>query len=59
MPRTTPKAAPAKATTVRLDSRVLKRLARTRNRSRTAVINEALDRYLDYEQPSFKSLPGD
>ena len=44
---------PEKATTVRMDSRTLKRLdglARARSRSRTWMIREAVDRYLDYEE---------
>lgn len=42
-----------KTTTVRLDSRTLKRvdgLARASNRSRTWVISQAVERYLDYEE---------
>jgi predicted transcriptional regulator len=41
-----------KATTVRLDHRTLKRLdgiARAMSRSRSSVINEAVERYLEYE----------
>jgi len=39
--------------TVRIDSRTLKRLdglARKRSRSRTSVITEAVERYLEYEE---------
>ena len=39
--------------TLRIDSRMLKRLdglARKRSRSRTSVITEAVERYLEYEE---------
>ena len=42
-----------KTTTIRMDARVLKRVdgvARTLSRSRAWVINQAVDRYLDYEE---------
>lgn len=42
-----------KTTTVQVEDEVLDRvdgLARTLNRSRSWVINEALDRFLDYEE---------
>jgi predicted transcriptional regulator len=41
------------AARVRIDSRMLKRLdglARKRNRSRTSVLAEAVERYLEYEE---------
>jgi RHH-type transcriptional regulator, rel operon repressor / antitoxin RelB len=43
----------AKTTTVRMDGRTLKRvdgLARAMSRSRAWVINQAVERYLDYEE---------
>jgi predicted transcriptional regulator len=43
----------AKTTTIRMGSRTLKRvdgLARAMSRSRTWVINHAVERYLDYEE---------
>lgn len=42
-----------KTTTIRLNPRTLKRvdgIARAMSRSRTWVINEAIERYLDYEE---------
>ena len=42
-----------KTTTVRMDGRTLKRvdgLARAMSRSRAWVINQAVERYLDYEE---------
>ena len=45
--------ASGKTTTIRMDSRALKRidtLARAMSRSRAWVIKQALDRYLDYEE---------
>ena len=42
-----------KTTTVRMESRTLKRvdgLANAMSRSRTWVINQAIERYLDYEE---------
>ena len=42
-----------KTTTIRMDPRTLKRLdgiARAMSRSRAWVINEAIERYLDYEE---------
>jgi predicted transcriptional regulator len=42
-----------KTTTVRLDARTLKRidgLARAASRSRSWVVNQALERYLEYEE---------
>jgi predicted transcriptional regulator len=46
----TPKATTA---TIRINSRLLKRLdglARKRSRSRTSVLGEAVERYLEYEE---------
>ena len=42
-----------KTTTIRMDARTLKRLdgiAHAMSRSRTWVINQAVERYLDYEE---------
>ena len=42
-----------KTTTIRMDPRTLKRvdgIARAMSRSRAWVINEAIERYLDYEE---------
>jgi len=42
-----------KTTTIRMDSRMLKRvdgMARAMSRSRAWVINQAIERYLDYEE---------
>jgi predicted transcriptional regulator len=42
-----------KTTTIRMDSRILKRIdgiARAMSRSRAWVINQAVERYLDYEE---------
>jgi len=42
-----------KTTTIRMDGRTLKRvdgIAQTMSRSRTWVINRAVERYLDYEE---------
>jgi predicted transcriptional regulator len=42
-----------KTTTIRMDGRTLKRLdgvARVMSRSRTWVINQAIERYLNYEE---------
>ena len=42
-----------KTTTIRMDSRTLKRvdgIARAMSRSRAWVINQAVERYLDYEE---------
>lgn len=43
----------SKTTTIRMDSRTLKRvdgIARATNRSRASVINQAVERYLDYDE---------
>jgi predicted transcriptional regulator len=42
-----------RTTTIRMDSRTLRRvdgIARTMSRSRAWVINQAVERYLDYEE---------
>jgi len=43
----------AKTITIRMDARTLKRIdriARATNRSRASVINQAVERYLDYDE---------
>ncbi len=48
-----------KATTIRIDDKVLGRvdgLAKALSRSRSWVINQAIDRYLDYEEWFIKEV---
>ena len=48
-----------KATTIRIDDKILGRvdgLAKTLSRSRSWVINQAIDRFLDYEEWYIKEV---
>ena len=50
-----------KATTIRIDDEMLGRvdgLAKALNRSRSWVINQAIDRFLDYEEWYIKEVKG-